>query len=104
MTEKENRVLIYEDSMRSKILEGANASYDAVSVTYGPRGMNFLREKGFGRPVLTRDGVTVARDVFFSDRAKNMGAQLMLEGSETTNKIAGDGTSQTVVLSRNLLN
>ena len=84
-TQKENKVLVFEKEMRSKIVEGADASNDAVGVTYGPRGLNWMLEKGFGRPVLTRDGVTVARDIYFSDRAKNMGAGLMLEGSEKTN-------------------
>ncbi len=105
MAEKrENRVLVYEDEMRAKILEGAKSLYDAVSITYGPKGMNVLLEKGFGRPVLTRDGVTVARDIFFSDRAKNMGAQIGLEACEATNRAAGDGTTQTAALWYNLLN
>lgn len=102
-TAKENRIIIDEKTLRSKILEGATAVHDAVSTTYGPRGMNFLLEKGFGRPILTRDGVTVARDVFFSDRAKNMGAQLIIEASESANRVSGDGSSATVVLTYNLL-
>jgi len=101
-TQKENRILLDENEMRTKIMEGIEASYQAVATTYGPRGMNYLLEKGFGRPILTRDGVTVARDVFFSDRGKNMGAQISLEAAEATNRTAGDGTSQTVVINRNL--
>lgn len=65
--------------------------------------MNVLIEKPFGRPMLTRDGVTVSREVYFSDRAKNMGAQILMEASETTNRIAGDGTTGTVALSYHLL-
>lgn len=100
---KDNRIVIKGDDVRHKLLEGAKAVFDSVTTTYGPRGRNALIEKGFGRPVPTRDGVTVARDTYFSDRAKNMGAQLILEASETTNKIAGDGTTATVAYAYNLL-
>lgn len=100
---KEGKILIREDSIRSKLVEGAEAVYQAVSTTYGPKGKNVLVEHGFGRPTLTRDGVTVARDTFFSERPKNMGAQILIEASETTNRVAGDGTSATVVLSYHLL-
>lgn len=100
---KENRILLTENDIRAKVLEGAKASYDAVTTTYGPKGKNFLLEKGFGRPILTRDGVTVSRDVFFSDRPKNMGAQLLGEAAETTNRIAGDGTSATTALAYHIL-
>ena len=100
---KEGKILLNETETREKLMEGAEAVFQAVSTTYGPRGRNFLLEKSFGRPILTRDGVSTARDVFFSDRAKNMGSQLLIEASEVTNRIAGDGTSATVVLSYNLL-
>lgn len=100
---KESKILIKEDNIRSKLLEGAKEVYEAVSSTYGPRGKNVLLEKGFGRPILTRDGITVARDVYFSDRAKNMGSQLLIEASEATQKNGGDGTSGSVVLGYHLL-
>lgn len=101
---KENKELLLEDQIRTKILEGARDAYTATVVSYGPRGKNVLLEKGFGRPILSRDGVTIVRDVYFKDRAKNMGAQLIIEASETTNRIAGDGTTATVALSYHLLN
>lgn len=100
---KENRVLIYEDEMRAKMLEGAKAAYDAVAVTYGPKGRNVLLERGFGRPTYTRDGVTVVEQVFFSDRAVNMGAQALAEASRAANNVSGDGSSATVVLTYHLL-
>lgn len=100
---RDNKVLLNEERIRGKLLEGAQASYTAVMASYGPKGKNVLVEKPFGRAVLTRDGVTIAREVYFSDRAKNMGAQLVLEASETTNRIAGDGTSATVGLAYHLL-
>lgn len=100
---KDTRVALFGDEARQKLLEGAKASYDVVTTTYGPKGFNCLIEKPFGRPVLSRDGVTVAREVYFQDRAKNMGAQLLMEASETTNRNVGDGTSATVALSYHLL-
>lgn len=103
---KDNRIVITGDDgadARTKLMEGAKASYDGVTVTFGPRGRNVLIEKPFGRPILTRDGVTVARDIYFSDRAKNMGAQYLLEASEITNRVAGDGTTATVALGYHLM-
>jgi chaperonin GroEL len=100
---RDNRIVLKGDEVREKLLEGAQAVFSTVSTTYGPKGRNVLIEKPFGRPLPTRDGVTVARDTYFSDRAKNMGSQLMIEASETTNRIAGDGTSATIVLAYYLL-
>lgn len=100
---RDNKIILNEDQIRAKLLEGAKASYDTVMTTFGPKGKNVLVEKAFGRPVLTRDGVTVAREVYFSDRAKNQGAQMLMEASETTNRIAGDGTSASCGLAYHLL-
>lgn len=91
MSKLDGKIILSEDETRKALLEGAQASYDFVSITYGPKGKNVLLEKPFGRPVLSRDGVAAAREVYFSDRAKNMGAKLLLEASETTNRVAGDG-------------
>lgn len=100
---KDNRIKFEDDAARSALLEGAKFIADAVGTTYGPKGQNVLLEKPFGRPLLTRDGVTVARDAYLSKREANMGAQMLLEASETTNRIGGDGTSATVVLGYNLM-
>lgn len=99
MEKKQGRILISAEETRKGLLKGAEAVYTAVSTTYGPKGSNVLSEKGFGRPILTRDGVTVSKDVYFSDRLTNMGAQIIIEAAEATNRIAGDGTSATSVLS-----
>lgn len=96
---KTGKILLSEKETREGLLRGAKASATAVGMSYGAKGRNFLLEKGFGRPILTRDGVTISRDVYFSDRILNMGAQMILEAAETTNRIAGDGTSATSVLS-----
>jgi chaperonin GroEL len=100
---KENRVLVYENEFRSKIMEGAKAAYDAAATSYGPKGMNVALEKGFGRPVYTRDGITILRDVYFSDRAKNIGAQAIIEASESSNRVAGDGSTAVSLLTYHLL-
>lgn len=102
-TTKENKIVLNEEEARVKLLEGAKAVYDTVAVSYGPKGKNALIEQSFGRPVLTRDGITIARATYFSDRAKNMGAQVLNEASETTNRIVGDASSATVVFGYNLL-
>lgn len=100
---RENKFLIKEKDLLPKLLEGAQAAFEAVSTTYGPKGRNVLIERGFGRPTYTRDGWTVVREVFFSDRAKNMGAQALIEASTGANLVSGDGSSATVVLCYHLL-
>lgn len=100
---KDTRLMIKGDKARKAILAGAKFSYDSISTTYGPKGANVLVEKPFGRPLLTRDGVTVARETYLKDRAKNMGCQLVLEAAETTNRVAGDGTSATSILMYHLM-
>lgn len=99
---KEGRILVYEDDLREKVLSGAKAAYDAAATSYGPKGKNVILEKGFGRPIFTRDGITILRDVFFSDRAKNFGAQIIIEASETSNRIAGDGSTAVALLAYHL--
>lgn len=100
---KDNRIVIKGDKARQALLKGAKLAYDTVTPTYGAKGTNVMIEKPFGRPLTTRDGVTVARDTYTSDRAVNMGTQRTLEASETTNRVAGDGTTQTVAVTYNLL-
>lgn len=99
---KEGRILLTEEELRAKILEGAKGAYSAASVSYGPRGKNVIVEKGFGRPVYTRDGVTILKDVFFSDRAKNFGASMIKEASESSNMVAGDGSTAAALLAYHL--
>jgi len=101
---KEGRILVPEEKLREKVLEGARAAYDAAATSYGPKGKNVILEKGFGRPIFTRDGITILRDVFFSDRAKNFGAQIIIEASETSNRIAGDGSTAVALLAYHLYN
>jgi len=100
---RDHKVLTYGEDVYKDLKSGVEAVYEPVSTTYGPRGKNVLIERTYGRPTLTRDGVTVAKEVYFKDRPKNMAAQLVTEASQTTNRLAGDGTSATVVLMRNLV-
>lgn len=100
---RDSKIILDEQTGNNKFLDGAKAASDFVGISYGPKGRNARLEKIFGRPILSRDGVTLAREVYFSDRPKNMGAQAILEASETTNRIAGDGTTATALLSYELL-
>lgn len=101
---RDHRNFYFGNEAKQKLLEGARIAYKAVTATYGPKGANVMIEKPFGRPLTTRDGVSVARDTYVSDRPVNMGIQRVLEASETTNRIAGDGTTATVALTYHLLN
>lgn len=103
MGKKAGKILLEASEARAKIFEGAKAIYTAVATTYGPRGANLSIEKNFGFPLLVRDGATVAKDVYFSDPAKNQGAQYLYQASEATNRLAGDGTTATVVFTYHLL-
>lgn len=100
---KENKVVVYNEDLITGLMKGAKMAYDAVSTAYGPKGRNVIIERGFGRPTLTRDGVTIVEQVYFSDRVPNMGAQILAEASRAANNISGDGSSATVVLCYHLL-
>lgn len=95
---KDNRILITGKDVHTALMDGAKAQYESVATTYGLKGLNVLIEKPMGRPVLTRDGVTVSKEVYFSDRGKNMGSGMVSEASQNTNRLAGDGTSATAIL------
>lgn len=103
LEQKDNKIIIKGAEARTKLLEGFVAARETVGATYGPKGTNVRIEKTYGRSLLTRDGVTVARETYFKDRAKNLGAGAVMEASETTNRIAGDGTTATVVLASYLM-
>jgi len=88
---------------RERLLAGAAKVYKAVSATFGAMSGNVLLEKPYGDPIATHDGVTVARDIFLRDAIENMGARVLVQASAQTNKLAGDGTTATVILGYNLL-
>ena len=85
---------------RGKVLRGINLLADAVTVTLGPRGRNVCLEKSWGAPTVTKDGVTVAKEIQLEDRFENMGAQMVKEVASKTSDVAGDGTTTATVLSR----
>lgn len=102
LPKREIKDLQYGAAARQAVLNGVTKGYEAVSSTYGPSGQNVLQGMPFGDPVLTRDGVTVAKRVVLEDRAENDAWSVIRQASEKTNKTAGDGTTATVVLAYNL--
>ena len=92
--------IIYAEDARQAILRGVNKLADAVQVTLGPKGRNVLIEKKFGSPLMTKDGVTVAKEIELKDKHENMGAQLVREVASKTSDVAGDGTTTATVLAR----
>ena len=92
--------LRFQEEARNKILKGVNTLADAVKVTLGPRGRNVLIEKTFGSPTVTKDGVTVAKEIELEDKFENMGAQMVKEVASKTSDVAGDGTTTATVLAQ----
>ncbi|EZQ10300.1 MULTISPECIES: chaperonin GroEL [unclassified Acinetobacter] len=94
----------FGDSARTKMIAGVNILADAVKVTLGPKGRNVVIDRSFGAPHITKDGVSVAKEITLKDKFENMGAQLVREVSSKTNDIAGDGTTTATVLAQAILN
>ncbi|MBK6520766.1 MAG: chaperonin GroEL [Polyangiaceae bacterium] len=94
--------IIYKEAARNLILNGVNALADAVKVTLGPKGRNVVIEKSFGSPTVTKDGVTVAKEIELENRFENMGAQMVREVASKTSDIAGDGTTTATVLAQSI--
>jgi chaperonin GroEL len=94
------KLVKFSQDAREKILRGVNILADAVTVTLGPRGRNVVLEKSFGAPNVTKDGVTVAKEVELEDKFENMGAQMVKEVASKTSDVAGDGTTTATVLAR----
>lgn len=95
--------LVFDESARRRLRDGVDALADAVKVTLGPRGRNVVIDKKFGAPNITKDGVTVAREIELEDPFENMGAQLAKQVATKTNDIAGDGTTTATVLAQALV-
>ncbi len=92
--------VVFGDKARQAILAGVNQLADAVKVTLGPKGRNVLLEKSFGGPIVTKDGVSVAKEIELSDKLENMGAQMVREVAAKTSDVAGDGTTTATVLAQ----
>ena len=94
------KMLIYSEEARRSLERGVNAVSNAVRVTLGPKGRNVVLDKKWGSPTITKDGVTVAKEIELSDPYENMGAQLLKEVASRTNDVAGDGTTTATVLAQ----
>ncbi len=94
----------FGDSARKRMVEGVNVLADAVKVTLGPKGRNVVLDKSFGAPTVTKDGVSVAKEIELKDKFENMGAQMVKEVASQTNDEAGDGTTTATVLAQSILN
>ena len=94
----------FGDSARQRMLRGVNTLADAVKVTLGPKGRNVVLDKSFGAPTVTKDGVSVAKEIELKDKFENMGAQMVKEVASQTSDVAGDGTTTATVLAQAILN
>ncbi|TDV13916.1 chaperonin GroEL [Paraburkholderia caballeronis] len=92
--------IIFSDGARAKLVEGVNILANAVKVTLGPKGRNVVIERSFGSPVVTKDGVSVAKEIELADKVQNIGAQLVKEVASKTSDLAGDGTTTATVLAQ----
>jgi chaperonin GroEL len=96
--------VLFGDSARSRMLNGVNVLADAVKATLGPKGRNAILDKSFGAPTVTKDGVSVAKEIELADKFENMGAQMIKEVASQASDIAGDGTTTATVLAQSILN
>src|SRR5881398_1136646 len=92
--------IIYGEESRQAILQGVNTLAEAVKVTLGPKGRNVVLDKKFGSPTITKDGVTVAKEIELEDKLENIGAQMVREVASKTSDVAGDGTTTATVLAQ----
>ena len=94
--------IIHGEESRQAILRGVNTLADTVKVTLGPKGRNAVLDKKFGSPLITKDGVTVAKEIELEDPVENMGAQMVKEVASKTSDVAGDGTTTATVLAQSM--
>src|SRR4026208_2365742 len=95
--------IVYGEQSRQAILRGVNLLADAVKVTLGPKGRNVVLDKKFGSPTITKDGVSVAKEIELKDPLENLGAKMVREGASKTSGIAGDGTTTATVLAQAII-
>ncbi len=93
----------YGKDARQKMLDGVNKLADAVKITLGPKGRNVVLEKSYGSPLITNDGVTIAKEIELEDKFENMGAKLVYEAANNTNETAGDGTTTATLLTQSMI-
>ena len=95
-----SKEILFDSKAREKLSRGVDKLANAVKVTLGPKGRNVVIEKSFGSPVITKDGVSVAKEIELEDKVENMGAQMVKEVASKTSDIAGDGTTTATVLAQ----
>ena len=95
--------IIFSEEARSKMKNGVDTLADSVKVTLGPKGRNVVLDKGFGAPTITKDGVSVAKEVELEDKFENLGAEIVKEVASKTADVAGDGTTTATLLAQNII-
>src|SRR5204863_10109375 len=98
-----SKQLVFSEQARAAILRGVNQLTDAVKATLGPKGRNAVLDKRFGAPTVTKDGVSVAKEIELKDKFENMGAQMVKEVASNTSDEAGDGTTTATVLAQAII-
>src|SRR3989338_319361 len=93
----------FKDEARQALVAGVNVLADTVKVTLGPKGRNVVLDKGYGAPVITKDGVTVAKEIELEDKFENVGVELVKEAASKTNEVVGDGTTTATVLAQAII-
>lgn len=96
--------VLFNEDVKKLLIKGVNTVADAVRVTVGPRGRNVILDKGFGSPMITNDGVSIAKEISLENRFENMGAEIIKEVATKTNDIAGDGTTTSVIIAQAIIN
>ena len=94
------KIVKFDSEARSSMIRGVNILADTVKVTLGPKGRNVVMDKSYGAPRITKDGVTVAKEIDLEDKFENMGAQMVKEVASKTNEEAGDGTTTATILAQ----
>ena len=94
----------FGEDARSQMVNGVNTLANAVKVTLGPKGRNVILDRSFGAPTVTKDGVSVAKEIELENKFENMGAQMVKEVASQTSDVAGDGTTTATVLAQSILN
>ena len=95
--------ILWGDEARKELKSGVDQVANAVRITIGPRGRNVVIDRGYGAPMITNDGVTIAKDITLSNKFQNMGAEIVKEVAQKTNDLAGDGTTTSVVITQALV-
>ena len=98
------KIICYGEEARKALEKGVDQLADTVKITLGPKGRNVVLDKKFGAPLITNDGVTIAKDIELEDAFENMGAQIVKEVATKTNDVAGDGTTTATVLAQAMIN